>query len=525
MVKVLIADKMSERAAKRFRNNGIKVDEKFDLDKAGLAKIIGEYDGLAVRSATKVTAKLLEKAKRLKVIGRAGIGVDNIDVDAATRHGIVVMNTPYGNSITTAEHTIAMMMALARSIPAADISTRQGKWEKSKFMGVEVSGKTLGIIGCGNIGSIVAEKAQGLAMKVIGYDPYLSSERAKDLGVHKVKLPRLFAEADFISLHVPLTDATRNIIDAAAIAKMKDGVRIINCARGGLLNERALSKALKQGKVAGAAVDVFKVEPATENPLFEAPNFIATPHLGAATIEAQVNVAIQVADQMSDFLRTGAVSNAINMPSVSAEVAPKLKPYLELAKQLGSFAGQLTETGLEEVIVEYEGHVSKMNVRPLTAAVLEGLLRPLLDTVNIVNAPIEAKQRNIDVSEVVHDRKGDFYTLIRLTVRTEKRRRTIAGTLFANSAPRIVDVMGMEIEAELGGRMLFVANDDKPGSIGGLGTILGNAGINIGTFNLGRDRESGSAIALISVDQALSDEVINEVGRLPHVRQVKALEF
>ena len=525
MVKVLIADKMSELAAERFRKNGIEVDERFDLDKAGLAKIIGEYDGLAVRSATKVTAKLLQKAKRLKVIGRAGIGVDNIDMDAATRHGIVVMNTPYGNSITTAEHTIAMMLALARSIPAADASTRQGKWEKSKFMGVEVSGKTLGIIGCGNIGAIVAEKAQGLAMKVIGYDPYLALERAKELGVRKVKLPKLFAEADFISLHVPLTDATRNIIDAAAIAKMKDEVRIINCARGGLINERALSKALEKGKVAGAAVDVFRVEPATENPLFEAPNFIATPHLGAATTEAQVNVAVQVASQMSDFLLTGAIANALNMPSVVAEEAPKLKPYMELARQLGSFAGQMTETGLEEVIVEYEGKVAKINVRPLTAVVLEGLLRPLMDSVNMVNAPVVAKQRNIDVSEVVHDRKGDFYALIRLTVRTEKRRRTIAGTLFANNAPRLVNLMGMEIEAELGGHMLFVANDDKPGFIGGLGTLLGDAGINIGTFNLGRDRDKGTAIALISVDQEVPDEVLKDVLKLPHVRQVKALEF
>ncbi|MEE9195643.1 MAG: phosphoglycerate dehydrogenase, partial [Alphaproteobacteria bacterium] len=357
MVKVLIADEMSPRAAERFRQNGIEVDEKVDLDKPGLARIIADYDGLVVRSATKVTAKLLEKAKRLKVIGRAGIGVDNIDVDAATEKGVAVMNTPYGNSITTAEHTIAMMLALARAIPAADASTRQGKWEKSKFMGVEVSGKTLGLIGCGNIGSIVAEKAQGLAMKVIGYDPYLALERAEDLGVRKVDLGQLFAEADFISLHVPLTDSTRNIINAAAIAKMKDGVRIINCARGGLVNEPALRKALEDGRVAGAALDVFSVEPATENPLFKAPNLVATPHLGAATTEAQVNVAIQVADQMSDFLLTGAVANALNMPSVSAEDAPKLKPYMELAKQLGSFAGQLTETGLEEVIVEYEGHV------------------------------------------------------------------------------------------------------------------------------------------------------------------------
>ncbi len=525
MVKVLISDRMSPKAAEVFKKHGIEVDEKVGLSKTELAACIDQYDGLAVRSSTKVSAGLIAKGAKLRVIGRAGIGVDNIDVDAATENGVMVMNTPYGNSITTAEHTIAMMLAMARSIPAADASTRQGKWEKSKFMGVEVSGKTLGIIGCGNIGAIVADLAQGLHMKVIGYDPYLSPERAKDLNIDKVKLDRLFKRADFVSLHVPLTDVTRNIIDAAAIAKMKDGVRIINCARGGLVHEPSLRKALIKGKVAGAAVDVFAKEPATDNKLFEAPNLVATPHLGAATTEAQVNVAVQIAEQMSDFLLTGAVANALNMPSVSAEDAPKIKPYMELAKLLGSFAGQTTESGLEAVIVEYEGHVTEVNVRPLTAVLLEGLLRPLLNTVNMVNAPVIAKQRNIDVSEVVHDRQGNYHTLMRLTVKTEKQSRTIAGTLFANSRPRLVNLLGMEVEAELAGHMLFVANADKPGFIGALGTLLGESNINIGTLSLGRNRKTGLALALVSIDEPMTEEVLKKVNDLPHVQQAKALNF
>ena len=324
------------------------------------------------------TAELLAAADALKVVGRAGIGVDNIDVPAATERGIVVMNTPYGNAITAAEHTIAMMFALARQIPAADRSTQAGKWEKSRFMGVELSGKTLGIIGCGNIGAIVADRAQGLKMRVVAYDPFLSPERAVELGVERVSLDELLGRADFITLHTPLTDATRNIIDAAAIAKMKRGVRIINCARGGLVVEEDLAAALDSGQVAGAAVDVFVEEPARQNPLFGRDNFVATPHLGAATTEAQENVALQIAEQMADFLLTGAVSNAVNMPSLTAEEAARLKPYMVLAEQLGSFAGQLTETGIRAVEIEYEGAVADLNVKPLTATALTGLLAPQL---------------------------------------------------------------------------------------------------------------------------------------------------
>src|SRR3954465_5821961 len=363
MPKVLIADALSPRAVDIFRARGVEADVATGLDPEELRRRIAGYNGLAVRSATKVTSELLAAAAALKVVGRAGIGVDNIDVPAAIERGVVVMNTPYGNAITAAEHTIAMMFALARQIPAADRSTQAGKWEKSRFMGVELSGKTLGIIGCGNIGAIVADRAQGLKMRVVAYDPLLSPERAVELGVERVSLDELLGRADFITLHTPLIDATRNIIDAKAIAKMKDGVRIINCARGGLVDEKALYEALKSGKVAGAAFDVFVEEPAQNNPLFELPNFIATPHLGASTTEAQENVALQVAEQISAYLMTGEITNALNFPSISAEEAPRLTPWVKLAEALGSFAGQLTEDAIKGVRIEYEGNVSELNTK------------------------------------------------------------------------------------------------------------------------------------------------------------------
>ncbi|RMB11844.1 phosphoglycerate dehydrogenase [Eilatimonas milleporae] len=525
MPKVLISDKMSPLAEQVFKERGLDVDYKPGLDKDELAAIIAKYDGLAVRSSTKVTPKILDAAKNLKVIGRAGIGVDNIDVAAATNSGVVVMNTPFGNSITTAEHALAMLMALARQIPQANASTHEGKWEKSKFMGVELTGKTLGLIGCGNIGSIVAERALGLRMKVLAYDPYLSVERAADLGVTKVDLDELLSRADFITLHTPLTDQTRGLIGKQAFARMKDGVRIVNCARGGLVDEAALLEALDGGKVAGAALDVFAEEPATANPLFGHERVICTPHLGAATTEAQVNVARQVAEQMADFLLTGGVMNALNMPSLSAEEAPRLKPYMALADEIGSFAGQLTETGLKRVVVEYEGHVAGLNTKPLTAAILCGLLSPLMDSVNMVNAPVIAKERNIDLTEVSHDREGDYHTLIRLTVETEKRTRTVSGTLFSNQAPRLVEVNGVRLEAELAPHMLYVVNDDKPGFIGALGSLLGQNGVNIATFALGRREEGEEAVALVAVDDALRDIVLDQVAALAHVRQVKRLSF
>jgi len=525
MPKVLISDKMSPLAKKVFEERGVDVDVITGLDKQELAKIIGEYDGLAIRSATKVTTDILKNAKNLKVIARAGIGVDNIDIPAATNEGVVVMNTPFGNAITTAEHAVAMMMATARQIPQANESTHQGKWEKSKFMGVEVTNKTLGIIGCGNIGAIMADRAIGLKMKVLAFDPYLSVERAVEIGVSKVELSDLFAKADFISLHTPLTDQTRNIIDADAITTMKDGVRIVNCARGGLVDEDALKAALDTGKVASAAFDVYVEEPAKENVLFGHPNVICTPHLGASTNEAQVNVAVQVAEQMSDFLLTGGVTNALNMPSLSAEEAPRLKPYMLLAKQLGGFAGQLTEHAIKKVVIEYEGHAATLNTKPMTAVVLEGLLSPLMSNVNMVNAPVVAKERNIDITEVIHDREGDYHTLIKLTVVTELQERSISGTLFANGHPRLVDINGVAMEAQLEDHMLYIVNEDKPGFIGALGSLLGYTGLNIATFALGREAKDGRAIALVAVDQAVPDIVLDQVAALAHVRQVKRLSF
>jgi D-3-phosphoglycerate dehydrogenase len=524
--RVLIADKLSPLAKQKFEELGVETDTKVGLDKDELAAIIDQYDGLAVRSATKVTEKVLDGVnERLKVIGRAGIGVDNIDVPKATAKGIIVMNTPFGNSITTAEHAISLMMALARQIPAANRSTQEGKWEKSKFMGVEVSGKTLGVIGCGNIGSIVVSRARGLTMKVIAFDPFLTPERAMDLGIEKVELDTLFQRADFITLHTPLTDKTRNIISASALEKMKKGVRIINCARGGLIDESALADALKSGHVAGAALDVFEVEPATESPLFGLPDVICTPHLGAATTEAQENVAVHVAEQMADYLLNGAITNAINFPSISAEEAPRLQPYIKLADQLGSFAGQLTETGLKQIRIEYAGEIGDMNTKALTSAAVNGVLRPLLQDVNMVSAPVIARERGIMIEEVRRGQDGAYETYMRVTLTTERQSRSIAGTVFSDKRPRLIQIHGINLEAELTPHMLYSENNDKPGYIGAIGTALGEAGINVATFTLGRQDQGGKAIALLGVDQAIDDPLLGRVRDLPNVMRADRLKF
>lgn len=525
MPKVLISDKLSPAAVEIFKNRGLDVDFKPGLDKDELLSIIGQYDGLAIRSATKVTADVLEKADNLKVVGRAGIGVDNVDIPAATAKGVIVMNTPFGNSITTAEHAISMMMALARQIPQANASTHEGKWEKSKFMGVELTAKTLGVIGCGNIGSIVCDRALGLRMKVVGYDPFLTPERAKEMGIEKVELDELFKRADIITLHTPLTDATRNIIDTAAIEKMKDGVRIVNCARGGLIVEADLKAALESGKVAGAALDVFEEEPAKENALFGLDNLIATPHLGASTSEAQENVALQVAEQMSDYLLDGAITNAINVPSVSAEDAQKLGPWITLSEQLGLFAGQLTETGIEEVTIEFVGDAAELNTKPLVNSMLMGLMKPMLTDVNMVSAPAIVKERGIKVNETKKGQHGAYEGYIMLSVTTERQTRSVGGTVFGDGSPRIIQVKGIGMEAALTRDMLYVTNDDKPGFIGGLGTVLADAGINIASFNLGRVAPGGDAIALIDVDQEVCAETLKKVMALPNVKQAKALKF
>ena len=524
MPKVLISDKLSPQAVDIFTSRGVEVDQKTGLSEDELLKIIGDYDGLAIRSATKVTPKVLEAAKKLKVVGRAGIGVDNVDVKAATAHGVVVMNTPFGNSVTTAEHTISLMMALARQIPAASQSTHEGKWEKNKFMGVELAGKTLGLIGCGNIGSIVADRAQGLKMKVIAFDPFLSAERAAAINVEKVELEDIYKRADFISMHTPLTDTTRHLLNKDTLAKCKKGVRIINCARGGLVVEKDLKEAIESGHVAGAAFDVFEEEPAKSNPLFGMEQVVATPHLGASTNEAQENVAVQVAEQMAEYLTVGTVTNALNMPSVSAEDAAKLKPYIDLAARLGGFAGQMVTGGLRRITIEFEGKVTELNTKPLAAAAVNGLLAPLMEGVNMVNAPVVAKDRNIDVSEIRHERTAHYKTLMRITTEYEGGTFSISGTLFGDK-PRIVAVNDVPLEASIGNRMLFIANEDKPGLIGGVGQLLGDAKVNIANFHLGRNKDATAAVALIEVDQAVSGELTGKISKLPSVKEVKVIAF
>ncbi len=523
--RVLISDKMDPNAVRIFEERGCDVDVITGQTPEELKAIISQYDGLAIRSSTTVTPEILDAATNLKVIGRAGIGVDNVDIPYASSKGVVVMNTPFGNSITTAEHAIAMIMAVARQIPAANARTQNGEWPKSAFMGVEVTGKTLGLIGAGNIGSIVASRALGLKMKVIAYDPFLTEDRAVELGIEKVDLEAMLARADFVSLHTPLTDQTRNILNRERLEKAKPGIRIVNCARGGLIDEAALKDLLESGHIAGAALDVFAVEPAKENPLFGAPNFICTPHLGASTGEAQVNVALQVAEQLSDYLVNGGVTNALNMPSLSAEEAPKLRPYMALAERLGSLVGQLAHGNLTKISIEREGAAAELNGKPITGAVLAGLMGQYSDAVNMVNAPFLAKERGMEVREIRNERDGAYNTLIRVTVATSQGDRSVAGTLFGKEVSRLVSIFGIGIEAELAGHMLYIVNDDAPGFIGRVGSLLGEAGVNIGTFHLGRREAGGEAVLLLSVDQAISSDVLDEACKLEGVRIVKALEF
>ncbi|MDO5647459.1 phosphoglycerate dehydrogenase [Paracoccus sp. (in: a-proteobacteria)] len=526
MPKVLVSDKLSETAVQIFRDRGVDVDYLPDLgkDKDKLAEVIGQYDGLAIRSASKVTEKLLEQATNLKVIGRAGIGVDNVDIPAASKKGVIVMNTPFGNSVTTAEHAIAMMFAVARQLPEASVSTHAGKWEKNRFMGVELFNKTLGVIGAGNIGSIVINRALGLHMKVVAFDPFLSEERAVELGVTKVELDELLARADFITLHVPLTDKTRNILSRDNIAKLKPGVRIINCARGGLVDEDALADALKSGHVAGAAFDVFAEEPATASPLFNLPNVVVTPHLGAATTEAQENVALQVAEQMSDYLLTGAVQNALNMPSVTAEEAAVMGPWIKLAEHLGTFVGQMTDEPIKAINVLYDGAVSSMNLNALNAAVIAGVMQATNPDVNMVSAPVIAKERGIQVSTTRQDKAGVFEGYIKLSIVTETRERSIAGTVFSDGKPRFIQIRGINVDVEIGEHMLYTRNKDVPGVIGALGMTLGDLGVNIANFTLGRSAAGDDAIAILYLDEAVRPDVLdalNDTGKFLLVRPLR----
>ncbi|MFK7902478.1 MAG: phosphoglycerate dehydrogenase [Nitratireductor sp.] len=525
--RVLVSDKLSETAVQIFRDRGVEVDFLPDVgkDKEKLMEIIGQYDGLAIRSATKATEKLIGAATNLKVIGRAGIGVDNVDIPAASRKGIIVMNTPFGNSITTAEHAITLMLSCARQIPAADNSTQAGKWEKSKFMGIEITGKTLGLIGAGNIGKIVADRARGLRMKVVAFDPFLNQETADQMGVEKVELDELFARADFITMHVPLTDKTRNIISKESLAKMKDGVRIVNCARGGLVDEAALAEAMKSGKVAGAAFDVFETEPATDSPLFGLPNMVCTPHLGASTSEAQENVALQVAEQISDYLVDGAVSNALNMPSISAEEAPILTPFVKLAECLGGFIGQVTDEPINKFEITFDGAVAEMNIKALSSAAIAGLIKSQVADVNMVSAPIMAKERGIQMSETTQAKSGVFDSYIKVKIVTDKQERTIAGTVFSDGKPRFIQIKGINLDAEVGRHMVYTTNTDVPGIIGSLGVAFGEAGINIANFQLGRKQEGGDAIALLYLDAPAEQSVLDELMKGGLFKQARALEF
>ena len=525
--KVLISDELSEAAVQIFKDRGIDVDFQPNLgkDKEKLLEIIGNYDGLAIRSATKATEKIIAAATNLKVIGRAGIGVDNVDIPAASKKGIIVMNTPFGNSITTAEHAISLMMAVARQIPEANASTHAGKWEKSRFMGVELTAKTLGVIGAGHIGSIVIDRALGLRMKVVAYDPFLSEDRATELGVEKVELDDLLARADFITMHVPLTEQTKNILSRDNIAKLKQGVRIVNCARGGLVDEEALADALKAGHVAGAAFDVFAVEPATDSPLFNLPNVVVTPHLGAATTEAQENVALQVAEQMSDYLLTGAVSNALNMPSVTAEEAKIMGPWIKLSGHLGNFIGQMTDEPIIAINILFDGTASEMNLKALTASSVAGIMKATNPDVNMVSAPVIAKERGVKISTTKQDQSGAFEGYIKVTVVTESRERSIAGTVFNDGKPRFIQIKGINIDAEVGENMVYTTNNDVPGIIGVLGSILGANNVNIANFTLGRAEAKGEAIALLYLDEPLPAKAIAELEGTGKFKQVKPLRF
>ncbi|MFO1519684.1 MAG: phosphoglycerate dehydrogenase [bacterium] len=525
MAKILVSDKLSDAGLKILKDAGtLQIDVKTGLKPDELKAIIGEYDGLIIRSSTKVTADLLSAANQLKLIGRAGIGVDNVDTVAASKKGIIVENTPGGNVVTTAEHAIAMMFSAARKIPQATGSMKGGKWEKTKFVGSEIYNKVLGVVGVGNIGKIVADRAVGLKMKVIAYDPFLSAETAAKMGVELVELDDLFARADFITIHTPLNDKTRNLIDRPAFGKMKKGVYIINCARGGIVNEDALVAAIEEGIVAGAALDVFVEEPIKpDHPLLKLDQVVCTPHLGASTDEAQENVAVEVAEQMVDYFVKGIVRNAVNFPSISAELAGVLQPYLSLAEKLGRLQGQLTDSSPQEIHIEYSGELAEYPVAPLTVSVLKGLLEPILEdvSVNYVNAPFIAKERGIKVVESKVSNSKDFRSLIEVTLKTPKEKRVVSGTIFGTKNPRIVKIDDFYLEAVPEGTILVVLNQDKPGVVGNVGTLLGKNKVNISRMQLGLMKGKDEAIALYNVDQPMSAELLSELAKVPNIISVK----
>lgn len=525
-MKVLISDNLSPRGIEVLKQSGLEVDVKTGMKPEELKACIGQYHGLIIRSATKVTAEIVEAATNLKVVGRAGSGLDNVDKAAASKKGIVVMNTPGGNTITTAEHTIALMFALARQIPQATASMKQGKWEKKRFMGVELFKKTIGIVGIGNIGKHVARRALSLGMIVIGYDPYLSDENAKEMGIEKVDLTTLFKRSDFITIHTPITSETKNLISTKTIQLMKDGVRIINCARGGIVNEAELYEALKSGKVAGAALDVFEKEPPENNPLLTLDSVICTPHLGAATEEAQENVAVAIAEQVVDCLVNGVIRNAVNFPSVPAEQVLRLKPYLTLAEKLGSFASQVFEGGVTEITVEYRGEASQLNTAPVNIALLKGFLTPILEeTVNFVNAPVITKERGIEVKEMKSPDGGDYQSMIILRVKADRKEHRLSGTLLGRTDPRIVRINDFAVEIVPEGTMLFMYNNDRPGVIGNIGSYLGKCNINIARMHFGRESQGGMAISVVSIDSPISESQLEELKKMPNILSLRVVEL
>jgi len=526
-MKVLVSDPLSNKGLEILgKASTLKYEIKTGLPPEELKRIIPEYDAIIVRSETKLTADIIGSADRLKVIGRAGIGLDNVDLPAATKKGIVVMNTPQENAIAAAEHTIALMLSISRKVPQATASMRGGKWEKKKFMGVELYNKTLGVIGLGVIGTIVVDRARGLKMKVIVFDPYISKEAAEKKGVELVPFDDLLARSDFITVHTPLSDETRNLINRDAMSRMKKGVILINCARGGIINEKDLHEAIKEGKVAGAALDVFEKEPAVGNPLLELEEIISTPHLGASTGEAQENVSIAIAQQIVDFLVSGEARNAVNFPVVSPDLLPLVRPYLRLGEKLGSFLAQISSYAIEEVQIEYQGEVSGYGTTPLTTAVLKGLLTPFVgETVNFVNARVMARARGIKVTESTVESAEDFASLIAITTKSKMEQNYIAGTLFGRKELRIVRLNDCLIEAIPEGHILLVHNYDRPGVIGNIGMALGGRGINIATMQFGRDRMGGIAISLLHLDTPLPPGLLGEILRMPNIISVHQVEL
>jgi D-3-phosphoglycerate dehydrogenase len=524
MKKVLISDNISSRCVEILKKAGLQVDVKTGLRPEELKAIIGEYSGLVIRSATKVTADIIEAATNLKVIGRAGSGLDNVDKIAASKKGIVVMNTPGGNTITTAEHTIAMMFSIARKIPQANASMAAGKWEKKKFMGIELFNKTLGIIGLGKIGSEVAKRAQGLGMHVIAYDPFLSEERAAEMGIAKGAIAEIMKRSDFITVHTPLTPETKGLFNAETMKTCKKGVVLINCARGGIINEKDLLDALNSGQVGGAALDVFEVEPPVNNPLVGHEKVVCTPHLGASTEEAQENVAVAIAEQIVDYLIHGTIRNAVNFPSIPADQMSTLQPWVDLADRMGSFASQLFEDAITALTVELRGDVITMNCQPITIAAIKGMLTPILnETVNFVNAPFIAKERGIEVKETKNEAAGDYQALIGLKMKSATKEITVEGTLFSKKDPRIVKIDNYTVEILPEGPMLVMENNDRPGVIGNIGATLGNAGINIARMHFGRESVGGKAFSVVNIDTPATDEILDQIRKLPNILRVKAV--